>query len=318
VTTVQSARSSMELRQLRYFVTVAEERNFRLAALRLRISQSAVSQQIKTLERTLRVRLFDREARPVELTHEGEILLEQARVIVQLADRAEEQLRATPSLRKKILKFGGSSFGNGPVIDRILDETSQKLPEVDLQVLLDTTAHNIVALSRRAIDVAFAYWPYESSERPQFLRLGAIELLLALPEDHRLAKLDRIPKAELLEEPFLMGPRSINPPLYDRIHQALIGMDEHPKKVLISSLGAARFRLVTEGKGISPVAVPTEPLLPLPGIAYRQVEGPTPAIEYGLVWFDDHVSPALPAFLDLAREVVRTMPEPSELDLSRV
>ena len=104
----------------------------------------------------------------------GEILLEQARVIVQLADRAEEQLRATPSLRKKILKFGGSRFGNGPMVDRILEETIQRLPEIDVQVLLDTTAHNIVALGRRAIDVAFAYWPYAASERPQFLKLGAI------------------------------------------------------------------------------------------------------------------------------------------------
>jgi DNA-binding transcriptional LysR family regulator len=308
----------MELRQLRYFVAVAEERNFRSAAQRLRISQSAVSQQIKTLERTLRVRLFDRETRPVELTDDGETLLEQARLIVELANRTQEHLRAAPNLRKQILKFGGSSFGNGPVIDRILAETRQRLPEVDVQVMLDTMVHNVVSLGRRAIDVAFAYWPLESREQPQFLRLGSISMLVAIQEDHPLAKLDRIPKDQLLEEPFLTGPRSINPPLYDRIHQALIGMDEHPSKVLISSLGADRFRLVAEGKGITPVAVPTEPLLSIPGIAYRQVEGPTPEIEYGLIWFDDHVSPALPAFLDVAREVVRAMPQPSDLDLSQV
>jgi DNA-binding transcriptional LysR family regulator len=302
----------MELRQLRYFVAVAEERNFRLAAARLRISQSAVSQQIKSLERTLRVRLFDREARPIELTVEGETLLEQARVIVELADRAQELLRASPNLRKQILKFGGSTFGSGPVIDRILATTRERHPDIDVQVLLDTVAHNVVALGRRAIDVAFAYRPFEAAEEPEFLRLGSIELLVAIPADHRLAKGERISRADLLAEPFLMGPRSINPPLYDRIHQVLIGVDEHPRRVPISDVGAARFRLVAEGMGVTPVAVPTEPLLPLPGVSYRRVEGAPAAIDYGLVWFDDHVSPALPAFLDIAREVARTVPEASD------
>jgi DNA-binding transcriptional LysR family regulator len=266
----------------------------------------------------LRVRLFDREARPVELTEQGEMLLERARLIVELADRAQEQLRTSPTVRKEILKFGGSSFGSGPIVDRILTETRERHPDIDLQVMLDTVAHNIVALGRRAIDVAFAYRPFEAAKEPEFLRLGSIELLVAIPSDHRLAEQERISRADLLQEPLLMGPRSINPSLYDRIHQALIGMDEHPRSVLISDVGAGRFRLVAEGKGITPVAVPTEPLLPLPGIAYRQVEGPTPTIEYGLIWFDDHVSPALPAFLEVAREVVRTIPEPSELDPSRV
>ncbi|HZB01090.1 MAG TPA: hypothetical protein VE800_03175 [Actinomycetota bacterium] len=54
-----------------------------------------------------------------------------------------------------------------------------------------------------------------------------------------------------------------------------------------------------------------EPLLPIPGATYRRIEGPPPAIEYGLMWFDDRVSPALTAFLDVARNVARSMPDPS-------
>lgn len=293
----------MELRQLRYFVVVAEERNFGRAAQRLRITQSGLSQQVKALERSLHVRLLDR-GQPIELTPEGEVLLEQARLIIELADRVRERVRRPDSLRKTILKFGGSSFGNGPLVEQILTAARTRLTDVDLQVLLDSTAHNLLALNRRALDVAFVYEPFESEKTPRFLRLGTIDLVLALPEHHRLSSLARIPRDELLKEPFLMGPRSINPPLSDHIHRALIGRVDHPHTIEIADVGAARFRLVAEELGISPVALPTETLLPIQGVVYRRVEDPAPAFDYGLVWFDEHPSPALPAFLDLAREIV--------------
>jgi DNA-binding transcriptional LysR family regulator len=306
----------MELRQLRYFVAAAEERHFGRAAQRLRIAQSGLSQQIQALERSLRVRLFDRDSRPIELTAEGEILLEQARLIIELADRVRERVRQPDGLTKTILKFGGSSFGNGPVVDRVLTAARTRLTDVDLQVFLDTTAHNVLALNRRALDVAFAYLPFESEKTPRFLRLGTIDLVLALPQHHRLSSADRIPRDELLKEPFLIGPRSINPPLFEHVHRSLIGRVDHPNAVEISDVGTARFRLVAAGAGITPVALPTESLLPITGVVYRRVEDPPPTIEYGLVWFDEHVSPALPAFLDLAREITAETPDPVDGGLS--
>jgi DNA-binding transcriptional LysR family regulator len=301
----------MELRQLRYFVVVAEERHFGRAAQRLRITQSGLSQQIKALERSLHVRLVDR-GQPIELTAEGEVLLEQARLILELADRVRERVRRPDSLRKTILKFGGSSYGNGPVVDGVITEARNRLTDVDLQVHLDSTANNLIALNRRALDVAFVYLPFSSEGAPRFLRLATMELVLALPEHHRLAALERIPRDELLKEPFLMGPRSINPSLSDRIHRSLVGRVDHPNAVEISDVGAARFRLVAAGVGISPVALPTETLLPIPGVVYRKVEDPAPTIEYGLVWFDDHLSTAVPAFLELAMEVAAELADPAD------
>jgi DNA-binding transcriptional LysR family regulator len=306
----------MDLRQLRYFVAAAEERNFGRAAQRLAIAQSGLSQQIKALERSLRVRLFDRDSRPIELTAEGDVLLEQARLIIELADRVRERIRRPDSLTKTILKFGGSSFGNGPVVDRVLTTARTRLTDVDLQVHLDTTAHNVLALNRRALDVAFAYQPFESPKTPRFLRMGTIDLVLALPQNHRLSSAERIPRDELLKEPFLIGPRSINPPLLDHVHTSLIGRVDHPNAMEISDVGTARFRHVAAGAGITPVALPTEMLLPIKGVVYRRVEDPAPTIEYGLVWFDEHASPALPAFLDLARQIASETPDPADGRLS--
>jgi DNA-binding transcriptional LysR family regulator len=76
----------VELRQLRYFVMVADEPNFRRAASRLRIAGPSLSQQIKALERDLGLRLFDRDRRSVALTHDGAALLPQARALLDQAD----------------------------------------------------------------------------------------------------------------------------------------------------------------------------------------------------------------------------------------
>lgn len=109
-----------------------------------------------------------------------------------------------------------------------------------------------------------------------------------------------------------MGPRSVNPSLADLVHRALLGRTDHPNQVEISDIGSSRFRLVAEGAGITPVAVPNETLLPIQGVVYRRVEEPAPTIEYGLLWFDDYVQPALSAFLEIAREIVAKTSDPAD------
>ena len=242
----------MELRQIRYFVAVAEERNFGRAAARLRIAQSAISQQIKVLERSLGVRLFDRNARPIDLTPEGEAFLERGRLMLELADRAVEEVNVVARDHRAILKFGGSAFGHGPIADELLRLARTRLPGVDLQIHLDTTTNNVAALNRRVLDVAFSYVPFASEETPRYVRLGSGEILLAVPSGHRFAALDRIARDELVEEPVLIGPRSINPTLADHICRSLFGQAEPPHPVPLSDVGGARFQLVARGVGIDP------------------------------------------------------------------
>jgi len=293
----------LELRQLRSFVTVAEERHFGRAAERLRIAQSGLSLQIKALERSLGVELFDRGSRPISLTPGGERFLEQARLIVQLADRAVERARDIAPGKSTILKFGGSALGHGPVADEVLREARARFPDLDVHVHLGTTPENILALNRRALDVVYAYLPFDSPETPQYLRLGLMELVLAIPEHHRLAPLEWVPREELRKEPFLAMPKGLNPRFADHVLRSMFGRTDPPNLVEVSGIGANRFTLVAEAVGITAVAVPMEALLPIRGVVYRRIADPTPTIEYGLLWFDDHISPALPAFLELARGI---------------
>jgi DNA-binding transcriptional LysR family regulator len=303
----------MELRQIRSFVAVAEEGHFGRAGERLRIAQPAISLQIKALERSLGVELFDRGSRPIRLTPAGEDFLQQARLIVELAERAHERARGVARGTRAILKFGASVVGSGPVAEEILRKARSRFPDLDLQVQFGTTPHNILALNRRELDVAYAYIPFESPETPRYLRLGMFEHVLAIPESHRLASMEWVPREELPNERFIMGPKSLNPPVAGEVMRLLFGTSDPPNPVEPAGSWSwtDRFRLVEDGVGISVVAVPMEALLPVPGVVYRRIADPSPTIEYGLLWFDDHVSPALPAFLELAREVARKNPAPA-------
>jgi len=96
----------MELRHLRYFITVSEELNFSKAAQKLFTAQPSLSQQIKDLENHLNLKLFNRTKRKVELTDEGKVFLDYARATVAQADQAIFLARETAKAQKNIIKIG--------------------------------------------------------------------------------------------------------------------------------------------------------------------------------------------------------------------
>jgi DNA-binding transcriptional LysR family regulator len=301
----------MELRQIRSFLAVAEEGHFGRAAQRLRIAQPGLSLQIKALERSLGVELFDRGSRPIRLTPEGERFLEQARRIVELADRALERARGIASEKRAVLKFGASAIGSGPVAQEVLQQARARFTDLDLQVSIGTIPQNILALNQRTLDIVYAYLPFDSPRTPRYLRLGVIEHLLAIPKRHRLASMEMVPREELVNERFVIGPKGLNPPAVEEVSRSLFGTSLPPNPVETSDAGTNRFKLVSEGVAIGVVGFPMEALLPIRGVVYRRVADPSPTIEYGLLWFDDSPSPALPAFLEFAREVARRNPPPA-------
>lgn len=300
----------MELRQIRYFVAVADERSFSRAAQRLRIAQSAISQQIKSLERSLGATLFDRTARPIELTSAGARFLTQARRMLELADHAAEEVMAGDGPGHR-LRIGASAFANPPIVDRLIEAARDRLPEVDLEIELNVTSHNLRALVRRSLDAVFVFRPFEAEEEPSYLPLGHAEVLLAVPSDHRLAELERIPRDGLIWETLLISPRSANPHVADHVFGSLFGTVDHPNTVEVTDVGAERLQHVADGRGLTLVAIPMERLHPVPGVVYRRVEDPVPTIEYGLAWFEEPRRDGLAVFLDLARELTEDEESPT-------
>ncbi len=292
----------MELRQFRYFIAVAEERHFGRAAERLGIAQPGLSQQIKALERTLDTQLLIRHSRGADLTEAGTAFLPQARLAVEFADRAIASVALPDRGKSALLKVGSRAAGLPPVAEALLDEFSRRHPEAEVEIHPGFVPQLVEGLSKRALDVAILLRPYVAQPPPRFLRLGTIEPLVALPEDHRLASLARVPGAEVLKEPFLDWSRSGNPALYDHLHAALFGSEVHPNRIEVAEfVESRRLPRVAAGQEVGVVILALTEIVA--GVVIRPFEEPPPSIEYGIGWYEPHISPLVPAFLELGESL---------------
>jgi DNA-binding transcriptional LysR family regulator len=178
--------------------------------------------------------------------------------MIELAERAVESTRVAANTRTGPLKVGTSAFGLMPIANDVLMEFQARFPDVDVEIIPGFVPQNIEALTRRALDVAIVFVPFESPEGLRYLRLDMVGLVVVLPEGNRLASLERVPRSELLKEPLLEGPRSANPAMTDRIHELLFGEVPHPQLVEAADVSEIRrLRLVAEGKGIAISAWPS-------------------------------------------------------------
>lgn len=144
----------MELRQLRYFVTVAEELHFGRAAERLNIVQPAVSQQVARLERELGLQLLDRSSRHVRLTGDGELMLREARAVLAATDRATEVAAELASGRSGILRIG-TAPGLRDRLERGLAALRAQTPDLDMRLTSGSISDYLAALRAGELDVAF-------------------------------------------------------------------------------------------------------------------------------------------------------------------
>ena len=145
----------MELRQLRYFVTVAEELHFGRAADRLMIVQSAVSQQVRRLERELGVALFDRTPRRVVLTEAGRRFLPEARAVLAAERRAVEAVAQFAEARGGTLRVG-TSTGMGERLERLLGAIADLEPSLRVDLVSAPTRERFGQVAAGELDAAFA------------------------------------------------------------------------------------------------------------------------------------------------------------------
>jgi DNA-binding transcriptional LysR family regulator len=298
--------ANVDFRQFRYFITVAEELHFGRAAERLHIAQSGLSQQILKLERSIGVQLLSRDRRGVQLTEAGRIFLDHARQAVELADRAMASPHLAEGGKRGSLRVGTTILGMPPMAGRLLQAFEDRFPDVEVELRPRLISELIDGVSTYALDVAVVVSPFKSVDPPpRYQQLGTYELVAAVPEGHRLAKLERIPRSELLTETFIEGPRNINPDLFDHIHRILFGELEPPLRLEVADLEEARrLEHVAEGRGIGLTGTPPGVQhQALPGVVFRPLDEDTPPLGYGVAWSATQTSPFLESFIEIAREV---------------
>ena len=205
----------MELRQLRYFVAVAEELHFARAAARLLIASPSLSQQIKALERSLSTTLFERSSTGVSLTPAGQQLLPLARATLDAAAEVVGTAERISEQRATVLRLGFLAFTLTATTRRLLTEFGRKVPGVTVQMRQYEWDDPSAGLLSGATDAALVRPPFTGDDRLQMLELASDPLLAIVAEGHELAADESVSGARLAQEPWLEA-EAVTDPVFAR------------------------------------------------------------------------------------------------------
>jgi DNA-binding transcriptional LysR family regulator len=293
----------VDVRDLRYFLALADELHFGRAADRLHIAQPALSQQLKRLERELGLPLVDRGSRHVRLTSAGERLKAEAAEAVARFDAvvaAMSQVRQSENGRLVL----GMSPGVRPALFRELLIALAAHSTGTVVTRAASSADAATMLHRYEIDAALLH---AVPEAPDFTHqvLERLPLGIALPSGHRLARRRVIPPGELSGETLLWASRSAEPSVHDLVMTALVAAGYEPGAMQHPPTVDTSLNLVAAGLGVSLKFRHELEQVPRRGVVWRPLSDVELAIPTALVWRRGDPSPMLAALRRAAPTATR-------------
>lgn len=293
----------MELRHLRYFVTVADELHFGRAAQRLQMAQPPLSQQIRQLEQELGVELLYRTKRTVRLTEAGLAFLQQARQILVQSEQAIEvaQRASRGEVGRLAIGFVGSATYS--LLPAVVRSFRHQFPDVCLTLHEMTTSEQIEALHDNRIQLGFVCLPINDDQLS--VETVLLESFVAvLPEAHPLATQTQLSLASLAEESFILSPRHLGSGFYDQIIRVCQQAGFIPQVTQEATQMQTIVSLVAAELGVALVPASLQNLQRA-GVVYKPLEDQTLYVKLAIVWRSANTSPVLHQFLAQSRAVVR-------------
>ncbi|WP_428035465.1 LysR substrate-binding domain-containing protein [Amphritea sp.] len=289
----------MDLRKLRYFKVVADEKHIGRAAKVLHISQPPLTRQIHQLEEDLGVTLFNRTPKGMELTDAGRLFREEVNNIFGLIEQATE--RTQKAGQGRLGRLDIAIFGSGIMgdIPKILLAFKERYPEVNVVLHTMDKGEQINALRQKRISLGFnrmlAPLPDISSEL-----VTTEKLLLAINSNHPLAALPEIPFTEISDIPLILFPSSNRPNFIDKTIRLcqLSGFTPH----ISQEVGDAVTGVALVASGFGACLVPqSATVLSLPGVVYKPlIDTPDEAeVDLSCIFRKEDESPLLKAFLEI-------------------
>jgi DNA-binding transcriptional LysR family regulator len=295
----------MELRHLRYFVTVAEELNFRRAARRLHISQPPLTSQVRQLEEEIGARLFERDSHHVALTAAGIVFLDSCRRLLRDAEAAVESARRAARGETGCLAIGfvpSLAYGVAPSLFRYY---RQKFPKVDLTLSEMDTSRQLAELVARRLDIGLigAGLPGEHPEVDS-VTIAEEPLMAALPQEHRLARRPALSLSlrALAGEKLILTLRQnrtgYNPWLLQLCHrfgyEPAIAPETDRRTTTVLNYVAAGFGIAIVPAQFSRV--------PTAGVVFVPLARAVPAYRYCAAWRRHESAPLVASFVSTAAE----------------
>ena len=309
---IKYRHSNMELRHIRYFVAVAEELNFRRAAVRLNVAQPPLSTQVRQLEEEIGARLLDRNSHSVTLTAAGSIFLEQSRRILRSVEGAVRATRRAAQGETGSLSVGFVASLSHGLLPGILRAYRRQYPDVELSLTEMDTTQQIEALTTRQLDLGFIGLglPRESPDL-ELVTVIEEQLVAVLPLEHPLAADCRarrrrsLPLSKLKGERFYLADRG-NAPVYNPWLVVLCqqaGFQPH----IVHEADRLPTVLSYVAAGFGVTILPAQfGRLATPDVFFIPLARPVPKYRYCAAWRrGEGDTPALKRFLAIAR---RTTP----------
>jgi len=288
----------MDTRHLQNFVVVGEEENFRRAADRLHLEQSALSRHVQALESEIGVELFERLPRGVRLSLAGKTFLIDARRILELANEAADRARRVASGRSGILRVAMCESGSMyNTIPRSIREFSELYPDVEVELLDINSAFQTEALAVGRVDVGLLYGTPDDDPILVRHEIHRQDVVLALPASHPLAARPRIALADLEREPQVWVSRAANYKLFDEMMAAWKAAGRTPRIVHTVHSGAGVLSLVSAGVGLG-MALSEMPFRQPEDVVLRPVEDFSVPFRIDLVWRRDNRLPVVKKFVE--------------------
>ncbi|MEU8662696.1 LysR substrate-binding domain-containing protein [Actinoplanes philippinensis] len=281
----------MELRHLRYFLAVAEERHFGRAAARLHMAQPPLSQQIRQLESELGVQLLNRNTRRVELTEAGAAYLDRVRIVLAAVDDAGEVARRVAAGLQGRLSVGCVGSATYSLLPAVARRLREELPGVEVAFRGEMLgAQQVAALLGRDIDIALLRPPVDDPGiTVRTLRSDA--LIVALPDGHPLTARTRLDVTDLRDEDFVIHAER-DSAMYGAVRRLCdrAGFEPRIRHEVVETSTLVTFVAADLGLAIVPEPVAQ---LGVPGATYRPLTDPTARIDLALATRSDDDSPLI-------------------------
>ncbi|WP_153504179.1 LysR family transcriptional regulator [Cumulibacter manganitolerans] len=290
----------MELRHLRYFLAVAEERHFGRAAARLHMAQPPLSQQIKRLEDEIGAQLLARTTRHVEPTPAGLAFADRARAILAEVDAAAAEARSIAQGSAGSIRIGFVGSASYQVMPQVARAIRTALPDVEIVLSGEMlTPAQTAALLHGTIDLGVLRGPVDAPELA-VLPLADEPLIAALPDPHPLASAESLDLRDLAGSRFVGYPGGRRSVVHAAVTEACARAGFSPDIAIEAAETATIVSLVAAGAGVALLPESVRHLT-IPGVRYVPLTPAPPLVRLAAAWRKDDASPLLARVLDVVR-----------------
>jgi LysR family transcriptional regulator, hca operon transcriptional activator len=292
-----------ELRHLRYFIAVAEELNFTRAAARLHTAQPSLSQQIRQLEEYVGTPLLRRDKHHVELTPAGQVMLAEAREILEKSRDAVRNVLGAANKNAKQIAIGVNPSAEVKIIPSLLPIFEERFRDIRVVLHSLPTVEQIASLRNRAIDIGFMR---EIDDHADLVTETVLRenILVVLPANNSLAELERIPPDKLMSFPYISVVRVNGPNLYDIIESFCATSGAQFRTIQGSETVLGSINMVGANLGFALLPDYVRSILPKNVVARPLDWANPPTIDLICAYHKGELSSSLSAFLTVLRKYV--------------